>query len=144
MATIVFVPADFRAMFPAYADETKYPDEMLTTFWEFAKCYFDDEVCGCFSEECWKRILYTMVAHLLYMADAAQQGNSGLVQSATIDKVSVTQAAPPYGQSQYRYWMNQSPWGQQLLALLSTCAVGGMYIGGAPETRALRKFRGKF
>lgn len=131
-------------MFPAYADDTKYPDSLLQSFWGFATCYFDDEVCGCFDEECWKRVLYSMIAHLLWLNDGSKEGSFGLVSSATIDKVSVTQAAPPYGNSQFRYWMNQSPWGQQILALLSTCSVGGMYIGGRPEARAFRKFRGEF
>lgn len=142
---VEFDPAEFRAMFPAYADVTKYPDVLLESQWSMAICFISPEVCGCCeTDDCWKRILYLLVAHLLWLGDSAATGNTGLVQSATIDKVSVTQAVPPYGTSQWRYWLNQSPWGQQLLALLTTLTAGGFYIGGLPEARAFRKWRGLF
>ena len=69
-----------------------------------------------------------MTAHLVYLNQIANSGqNTALMQGATIDKVSV-QLTPPPEAGQWQWWLNQSPYGQSLLALLQVASVGGFYI----------------
>lgn len=142
--TIVFDKAAFRAMFPLFADPAKYPDAVLDMFWEQAICVIDNEVlCGC-AAKCRKLALYYLVAHFLSLNDAINGGQPvGIVQSSTIDKISVTMAVPPT-RNEFRFWLAATPFGQTVLALLSAKSVGGFYFGGRPESAAFRKVGGKF
>lgn len=49
----------------------------------------------------------------------------------------MTVAAAP-GTTSYTYWLNSTPYGQQLAALLARCSAGGFYVGGLPERAAFR------
>jgi hypothetical protein len=51
--------------------------------------------------------------------------------------------APPAANA-WQYWLNTSPYGMQLLALLQAKGVGGLYVGGLPERDAFRKVYGVF
>ena len=83
--------------------------------------------------------LSLMTAHLLGISVSANAGqNSGVVISATIDKVTVGLMAPPAGNN-WQYWLNQTPYGQQLLALLSAASAGGFYVGGNPVVSNFRR-----
>lgn len=144
MATIIFDTAQFRATFPAYASVTVYPDAMLEALWQDAQCYLSADVYSS-DVACVTRMLNLMVAHLLYLQDeAANGGSAGIVTSASEDKISVTIAAPPFGTSEFVYWLQLSPWGQQVAAYLKKMSAGGMYIGGRGELSAFRKARGLF
>lgn len=83
-----------------------------------------------------------MTAHLTALSDlAAQSQTPGYEQSATIDKVSVSLTPPP-NKNQWQFWLNTTPYGMQLLALLQSKSAGGFYIGGLPETAAFKKVAG--
>lgn len=132
--------AEFRAAFPAFADDTIYPDAMVSSTYESALCFIPECDGGCN-----QRMIYLMLAHLLTLQRAiAIDDYSGLVNSTTIDKVSVTLSAPPFGTNSYKYWLNLTPYGQELLALLQVKGAGGLYIGGRGELSAFRKVKGRF
>lgn len=135
--------AKFRAMFPAFADETKYPDEMITGYFEFAECWLGEYYPGC---PCSDQMYYLLTAHLLFgmgQANAGTIGGAGAVVSSTVGGVSVTlsRATP---KSEWRAWLMGSPYGPLLLALLQRKAGGGRYIGGSAERFGFRKIGGTF
>lgn len=140
----VFDVTIFRSTFPLFANEVTYPDAMLEGFYTDAGYFVSG--CGCGDKDGRRqRMLYLMTAHLAYLQDLmTSDGDIGMTQSATVDKVSVSLAMPPYGTSSWKWWLNTSPYGKQLLALLTVVSVGGKYIGGTPETSAFRRFRGRF
>jgi hypothetical protein len=60
------------------------------------------------------------------------------VQSATIDKITVSLTPPP-ATSEFLWWLNLTGYGAQLAALLSVHAVGGFFV---TAVRSPRGFRG--
>lgn len=143
-AIITFDVAIFREQFPAFANETTFPDAMLQMYWDMATCYISDYNCGWLYGDCRRLAIDLMTAHLTALSVLIAAGQTpGLVQSATIDKVSVSLTPPPIP-NQWQWWLALTPYGQQLLALLQVKSVGGFYIGGLPEGGAFRKVGGIF
>lgn len=142
MSTIWFNATSFRALFPAFANTTTYPDATLQIYWDTGTSYISDKY-----GYCWPRwplarqtlALNQMAAHLAYLNTQIAAGKpTGVLQGATIDKITV-QLQPPPLTDQWSWWLNQSPYGQQLLALLQTAAVGGFFAGGFPVRDSLRR-----
>lgn len=143
-AVITFDIAAFRAAFPAFADEVTYPDEMLESYWDAAVCYISDLNYGRLTDGRRERAIWLMLAHLITLSAQVQAGQvPGLMQSATVDRVSVSTVPPPV-KSQWSWWLSLTGYGQQLLALLGGAAAGGFFVGGLPERSALRKWAGLF
>ena len=135
--------AAFRVNFDLYADETKYPDALLLAQYEIGKCYVADNDCT-MPEACREYALQSMLAHLLYIRDQVNSGvHVGMITSGTEDNVSVSLAQPAANDS-WSFWFNASPFGRELMALLSVQSVGGFYVGGSPERKAFRKAGGRF
>lgn len=139
----------FRERFPQFAIPAVYPDAVLDVQWIMATQYVSDTEGGDMSTTARELALQLMTAHLLALgviiaAGGTYAGTPGVTTGATIDKVSVTLAAPPFGTDQWRYWLNLTPYGAQLLALLGAQAAGGFYIGGLPERSAFRVVGGLF
>lgn len=138
MATIQFDQSFFQTSFPSLATT---PDPI--TFWNTATLYVYNQTGGCYvggmtlKQQAWA--IYLMTAHLIAISNQiAAGGTSQLVQAATIDKVSVTLTPPPV-KNQWQWWLNTTPYGQQLLSLLQLVSVGGYYVGGRPELAAFRR-----
>ena len=147
MALHTFDVAAFRQQFPAFADETKYPNALLEGYFNVATCYVNpnDNYCGLFGD-CLQTALYLMTAHLAFIYTANAQGQIpgvGIITSATIDKVSVTSQVPT-STSMWELFLLRSPYGLQLLALLKARAAGGWMVGGSNERQAFRKAGGRF
>lgn len=142
MAEHTFDSVAFRAQFPAFTSETKYPDEQLSGYFTMATMYIYPSdwggICGAQLQLC----LNLMTAHLAWSNQLIVAGNTSAapVAGATIDKVSVS-LVPPESKSAWAYWLNTTPYGKQLLALLRILSRGGGIVGGAPEGLA---FRGVF
>lgn len=141
---IIFNSTEFRSLFPAFGNQTLYPDATLNNDFTLATGYVSDRAGGCFiggmSAARQKQALYLMTAHLLAIGDAIATGsNPALLQAATIDKISVTQTPPPV-KNQWQWWLSTTAYGQQLLALLQVASVGGFYVPGAPPARAGFRF----
>jgi Protein of unknown function (DUF4054) len=129
----------FRSRFPQFGVAAVFPDGQVSVNWAMASGFVSDSSwpCGGMTTTVRELALQYMTAHLMALACITSAGGSytgvgGITTAATIDKVSVTLAAPPFGTSEWRYWLNQTPYGQQLLALLEMQAAGGFYYPGAP------------
>ena len=146
--------AAFRLMFPEFSDDTKYPDQMLEMYWDLATAFITTNSCPCGSLSGKQRAaaLNMMTAHLLALstqADGTGTGDSGAASGggyqigSTIGEISVSRMTPPATDG-WQFWLSQSPYGQQLWALVSLLAVGGLSIGGLPERTGFRKIGGVF
>lgn len=147
MSTITLDPAAFRALFPQFADPAKYPDAALSIQFDMATSYVSADTYGDMTAAARTNALYLMTAHLLALGAIIAQNNYsgqvGVVQAATIDGVSVTLQPPPQ-RGQWRWWLNTTPYGAQLVALLDAQSVGGFFVGGLPERAAFRRVGGGF
>lgn len=134
----VFDLSAFRTSYPVF---DSVPDATVQAAATAALCLIGQDGCECDVQQ-WQ----LMVAHMLYIQGQVATGNggAGAVTSATIDKVSVAFAAPPFGTSAYKFWLFKSPYGSQLLAMLDRCSKGGVYVGGLPERSAFRSVGGVF
>lgn len=151
MNDFVFDVAKFRAMFPAYADAAKYTDDYIAAKWDIAHCLLLSRgACShCTTADCVAMIAYHLTAHLIALDDrmnaagGSPGGIAGALQSASIDKISVTLAAPPPG-DEWAWWLNQTAYGALLNTLLAGCGTPYMYVGGSRERSAFRKVGGRF
>lgn len=134
---LTFDYALFVLQFPDYNNPGRYPEVLLQTYWDIAINYMSNVGnYGSLQGSMRQYALNLLVAHLVYLSLIIGTGDPntrsqvpGLVQSATIDKVSVTLTPPPIP-NQFQWWLGLTPWGQSLLALLQMNSVGGFYIGG--------------
>jgi len=143
MATIQFNEANFRALFPAFSNITQYPSTLLSLLWNNATSYLNNQIqCGWYNGLNINQqtlALNYMAAHLVALSAQISSGSQGgIVTSATIDKISVA-IQPPPETNQWQWWLNQTPYGQQLLALLQIAAAGGFFYNGAPVFTAFRR-----
>jgi ABC-type dipeptide/oligopeptide/nickel transport system permease subunit len=145
MSTLTFDPTAFRALFPAFADPTAYPDALLTAYWDIAINYISPiDGYGWMQGAARQLALNYMTAHLLAINGIIANGQTpNIVNSATVDKVSVGLTPPPLP-NQWQFWLGTTPYGQQLLALLQVFSVGGFYAGSLPELAAFRRVGGVF
>ena len=123
----------FKTQCPAYANPAVYPQALMQSYWNIATNYVSNVGnFGVLQGDSRQYALNLMVAHLTYLAGLIAAGQvPGLMQNATIDKVTVGLTPPPL-KNQFQWWLSLTPYGQQLLALLQVSAVGGFYIGGSP------------
>lgn len=143
MSIILFDVEEFRENFVAFANETTYPDDTLQRFWDVGTNYISNDTYGCLTESERRLALDLMTAHLTALSTLILSGQMPYVmQSATIDKVSIGLKPPPTDTNEWRWWLNTTPYGMQLLALLEVNSVGGMYIGGLPEVSVFRRVGG--
>ncbi len=144
MAVVLFNVTAFRAAFPEFANTTLYPTPLLQGYWDSATCIISDTDYGYLNLKARTRALNLLTAHLAKLGTMIAAGETvGLVNSATIDKVSVSLTPPP-NKNQWQWWLSLTPYGAELLALLQAQSIGGMYIGGFPERSAFRKAYGVF
>ena len=125
--------AAFRAAFPAFKDVFAYPDEALQVAWDAAQFHLNSPVL---------RANQLMAANLLWNTSQSGAGisgtASGLVQSASIDSVSITMSVPPV-RSAWQAWLMKNPYGMELLVWLQAQSSGGFYVGGSLERQAFRR-----
>jgi hypothetical protein len=141
---LTFNYSQFIALIPAYANSSQYPEANLQAFWNSAINYLSDVGnFGSLQGDSRQYALNLMTAHLVYISNLIAAGTVPyLMQTSTIDKVSVGLTPPPL-KNQFQWWLSVSPYGQQLLALLQINSVGGFYIGGSPQ-RAAFGFQGNW
>ena len=137
----------FRAQFVQFKNTNCFTADLIQGWWDTAANFtstWPDQIVG----TCGQRVLACNLttAHIGYLYNAIAQGQPlGVLTDAQIDKVRVGLKPPPINdQSMFQYWMAQSPYGVQLLALFNTMTVGGIYIGGLPERDAFRRVGGGF
>lgn len=141
MASLInFNSAAFRALFPAFANTVTYPDIQVQVYWDTASAYVSNRTGGCYTGGMTLAqqtlALNQMTAHLVCLSALIASGNTpGITVGATIDKISVTLEPPP-APNQWQYWLQTTPYGQQLLALLQVASVGGFYASSGVPGRA--------
>lgn len=144
LAVITFDPAAFRAMFPQFSDPTAFPDAKLQAHFDAATGYVSADTYGDMKPTSRAYALDLMTAHLLTLGVMAAQGTQpGVTIMSRVGDVQV-QLQPPPVKSEWSYWLNTTPHGAQLVALLQAQAVGGFFVGGLPERAAFRKVAGVF
>lgn len=143
-AIITFNIPAFRIAFPAFADETKYPDVTLQLYWDSSTCFISNRNYGWLNGDCRTYALNLMTAHMTQISTLASTGQAnGVVTGAGVGAVNVSVMPPPV-KSQFQYWLYMTPYGAQLAALLNVKGVGGISVGGLPEKSAFRKVGGIF
>lgn len=143
-AVLVFDIAAFRVEFPAFNNAAAYPNATLQAYWNNATNYISSTNYGWLNCAPRQQALNLLTAHLAALSALIAAGQTpGFVKDATVDKVSVS-IVPPETQNQWQWWLNTTPYGQQLLALLTVKSVGGFFVGGSPVRAAFRNFRGRF
>lgn len=139
----------FQQQFPAYSNPITYPESLMQSYWNIAINYMSDVGnYGSLQAGMRQYALNCLVAHLTFLAAIIASGNGnsqvpGLMQTATIDKVSVGLTPPPLP-NQFQWWLNLTPYGQMLLALLQLNSVSGFYIGGRGAIAAFGYQGGNF
>lgn len=146
MPCINYNDTAFRALFPAYANMTTYPQATIQMYWNSAILYINNRYGGCYfggmnlAQQ--MQAINLMTAHLLYLAGLIAGGQvPAIITNATIDKITVGIEPPPV-KNQWQYWLQTTPYGQQLMALLQVVGVGGLYISSSPPGRAGFQFGG--
>lgn len=143
--THTFDYALFQSQFPAYASAPV--QAVLQVYWDVGTTFVDpnDNYCGGLKDNVLQYALNLMVAHQAYINALVESGQTTVVVTgSTIDKVSVSLLAPPVKDG-FQFWLQTSPYGQQLSALLRAQFAGGFYQAvGLPERRAFRKVYGTF
>ncbi len=134
---LTFDYSEFIALFPAYANAIMYPELILQQYWNSAINYISDiGNVGTIQGDQRQYAINLMTAHLTYISGLIANGQTPYVaNSVTIDKVNVGLTPPPMS-NEWQWWLNASPYGQQLLALLQANSAGGFYIGGSPVRSA--------
>jgi len=85
-----------------------------------------------------------VAAHLLKISLAIASGQPiQAVLSATEGAVTVNFVPPPV-KNGWQWWLNATPYGQSLLAMLSAASAGGWYAGAASNRAGIRKPNGTF
>lgn len=129
-AIILFDYAAFQAQIPQYSDPAQYPEELVQNYWNAAINYISDINFGVIHDESRRFAINLMVAHLIFIQALTAAGQvPALMQNATIDKISVGVTPPPIP-NQWQWWLNLSPYGQQLLAQLQSQTAGGFFYRG--------------
>lgn len=147
MTTIALDIPTFRALYPQFADADAFPDAALNLQYGLACDYVSADTYGDMSIAARTNALMLMLAHLLALgviiAKGNYQGQPGVVTASSVGDVSVTLQPPPQ-RDQWRWWLNCTPYGAQLVALLDVQSAGGFFVGGLPERSAFRKVGGVF
>lgn len=126
----VFNEASFRLRFTEFASPSAYPTPILQENFDAAGCFVANKNYGWLAGCCNLYALNLMTAHLTKLGALIADGQTpGIETQATIDKVSVAMMEPPVKDG-WDFWLNQTPYGQALLALLTAKAVGGAYVPG--------------
>lgn len=141
MTTLVPTVSGFKAQFPEFA---AVGDATVQLQLDTAQDYISNQNYGFLNGN--KRIyaINLVAAHLLKISLAIASGQHiQAVLNATEGPVNISFAPPPITNG-WQWWLNATPYGQSLLAMLSVNSVGGWYIGGASNRAGIRKPGGYF
>lgn len=129
--TYSYNDALFRQQFAEFDSATTYPETLLQNYWDQAGTIVANTTYGFLAQMGGPMALNLLTAHLAKLFTIIGAGETpGIVTSATIDRVSVTLEPPP-AKSQFEWWLNQTPYGAQLLVMLNIAGNGGLYTPGS-------------
>lgn len=140
MATHSFDVTLFRAQFAEFAATPS--DQVLAVYWGIATNFVAANDGCIMTGDALQYALNLATAHIAKLAAVAASGQTqGVVSGATEGSVSVSFQPPPV-KSAFQFWLAQTPYGQQLWALLQVKSAGGLHIGGSLERASFRKAGG--
>lgn len=115
----------FIGQFPEFAEA-----QNIELYIDRALLYFDRHCWFCKNRK--QYAVFLLAAHFLALQDNINSGeNAGGIQTgASIDRVSVSIAPPPFSDAT-DYYFNQTVYGQEFLAFLDMIAVLPGFIGGS-------------
>lgn len=142
----VYNDTNFRAQFPAFANETTFPEAALSATWTTGTAYISPD-----ANPGWtgnpaqlQRALDLMCAHLTQLAQQIANGTPmGVMSAASEGSVSITLQPPPV-KSAFGYWLSTTVYGTELRMLLDIVGGVGFYVGGSCERQGFRKAGGVF
>lgn len=154
-STYIDAPFDrdiFFSTFPEFKDKTLYPAELVESAGKRSRFYVTYEQAAHLDGEERKYVRALMTAHLIVLTCRNRQnagnggtqggtdgggvggavgavGGSGIISSASVGGVSVSMSVPD-SQNPWAYWLNQTQYGQEILAFLgNACPAGIMGMG---------------
>lgn len=131
MGPFVFDVTQFRIDYPQFANSTTYPDGTLQNNWDTGSNFISTTDWGWLHGSSRLLALNLLTAHITMLADKINTGKvPSLKQAGGIGKINITLTPPPV-QTQFRWWLNLTGYGQQLLTLLSVWSVGGWFVAGS-------------
>ena len=131
---IIITVEQFRTDYPEFT-QVLYPDATVNSKISLAYCYISNLKGQEIDDACRTQAIELMVAHLLTIGGSTANGgdgSSGLTISTKIGEIAVTLAQPVL-KSQWQYWINSTPYGQQYYALLMSHIPTPRYRGGTME-----------
>lgn len=136
---LVFDYAEWVLEFPEFVGVL---EPQAQRYWNRATNWVSNQNAGYLADASRQDALNLMTAHIAYCGQLLAAGETFTVTSAaSVDKVSVT-LDPPESINPFRYWLNTSPYGIELLSLLDDVSAGGFLAGGSPESSAFRGVAG--
>ncbi len=144
---MAFDVAAFRRAFPAFTDETFYPSEAIEAAAAMADCYINTSSRWYRCDQCISLMQQLITAHLLTLNGTEfvpGQTATGVMTSASIDGISVGFTVNTANKGSFTAWLDKTPYGEQLAALLARFSRTIGYIGGSGERRGFRKVGGGF
>jgi len=142
--TFTFDYASFIAAYPEFNNPVTFPVATLQSYWNQGNAYIDPTNYGWLQGNSRLEACNLITAHIAKLFILIQNNQvPGLMQNATIDKVTVGLTPPPL-KNQFQWWLSLTPYGQMLLALLQVNSVGGFFVGSLPERSAFRSVAGAF
>ena len=130
-------PEQFRATFPQFADETKYPTPMIQARLNLADAMLSESRFGV---DIFPYIVGLYVAHYMYLYAADMRGmavgtaggvNSGIQTAKSVDKVSASYDASATLDPNAGFW-NNSRYGSEFWEYLMMFGAGAVQLG-TPE-----------
>lgn len=132
---------DLRDAFPEFSDEAKYPEKYLERFLTQASMYISRH-SGVIRDDVRLLAIQYMACHLMSLSamagDGTLTGNDGnIVTSSHIGSVSVS-IQPPVARNAYEQWIQSTPYGKALWALLQANHPTGFFWVGTPRAFGIR------
>ena len=139
--SLTLVYADFIVQFPEFATVTQSVVQMN---FDMASNYISSVNYGSLRDGARLLALYQLTAHLLRISGQITKDQMiGSIVSATEGSVSLT-VMQPENSSEFTFWLNQTPYGQSVSALLRVKSAFGLWSGGSAVNRNIRKYNGRF
>lgn len=135
----------FRSQLTAFSDPLLHSDAIIAVNWDLATCYISPTCGGALNDNCRAYAINLATAHILTLKKHLTEDApaSGQVNAASEGTVSVSLTLPE-SKTAFQFWLNKTPYGQELHALLKAKGSVGFYIGGSSITQTYRKPSGKF
>lgn len=133
----IFPQTEFLAHFPEFGDEKVYPPENIMLCGRKAMLHITEDVCDMPMQGPYRfYALFLMTAHILLLdkqyssnTEVGSNSSGGSEFKAVVGSVTVEKTKPnSFTVDDWSYWLNQTPYGRELLAYLDTRAPLGVFL----------------